>query len=121
MEDNVQSSWSLHGNKDICARYEILEWVGSRTYSNVYKGKRKEDDLIVALKELHYYQRYWREIEALWRLSGYPNVVRLYEWFWMENEDAILVLEFLPSDLYSVIKSVKNKGENGISEAKVKA
>ena len=39
----------------------------------------------------------------------------------MENEDAILVLEFLPSDLYSVIKSVKNKGENGIFEAEVKA
>ena len=97
MEDNVQSSWSLHGNKDICACYEILERVGSGTYLNMYKGQRKEDDLIVALKEVHYYQRSWRQIEALQRLSGYPNVVRLYEWFWMENEDVVLVLEFLPS------------------------
>lgn len=121
MEDNVQSSWSLHGNKDICARYEILERVGSGTFSDVYRGRRKEDGLIVALKEVHDYQSSWREIEALQRLSGYPNVVRLFEWFWRENEDAVLVLEFLPSDLYSVIKSAKNKGENGISEAEVKA
>ena len=75
----------------------------------------------MALKEVHYYQRSWREIEALQRLFGYPNVVRLYEWFWMENEDTVLVLEFLPSDLYYVIKYAKNKGENGISEAEVKA
>lgn len=121
MEDNVQSSWSLHGNKEICARYEILERVGSGTYSDVYRGRRKEDGLIVALKEVHDYQSSWREIEALQRLCGCPNVVRLYEWFWRENEDAVLVLEFLPSDLYSVIKSAKNKGENGIPEAEVKA
>ena len=75
----------------------------------------------MTLKEVNDYQSYWREIEALQRLSGYPNVVRLYEWFWMENEDTVLVLEFLPSDLYYVIKYAKNKGENGISEAKVKA
>ena len=121
MEDNVQSSWSLHDNKDVCVRYEILERVGSGTYLNVYKGQRKEDGLIVALKKFNDYQSSWRAIEVLQRLSGYPNVVRLYEWFWMENEDAVLVLEFLPSDLYSVINSAKNKGENGIFEAEVKA
>ena len=121
MEHNGQSSWSFHDNKEICARYEILERVGSKTYSDWYRGWRKEDDIIVALKEVHDYQSSWREIEALQRLCGCPNVVRLYDWFWRENEDVVLVLEFLPFDLYSVIKSTKNKGENGIPEAEVKA
>uniref|UniRef100_A0A0D6QX55 cyclin-dependent kinase n=1 Tax=Araucaria cunninghamii TaxID=56994 RepID=A0A0D6QX55_ARACU len=115
-------SWSLHGNKEICARYEILERVGSGAYSDVYRGRRKEDGLIVALKEIHDYQSSLREIEALERLTaaGCPNVVKLYEWFWREHEDAVLVLEFLPSDLYSVIRSAK-KEKRVLAEAEVKA
>ncbi|KAH9308151.1 hypothetical protein KI387_036062, partial [Taxus chinensis] len=123
MEDSdVQSSWSLHGNKDITSRYEILERVGSGTYSDVYRGRRKEDGLIVALKEIHDYQSSLREIEALQRLrlAGCPNVVWLYEWFWRVNEDAVLVLEFLRSDLYSVIRYAKKDGK-GIPEGQVKA
>eukprot|EP01018_Ginkgo_biloba_P021394 Gb_16100 [translate_table: standard] len=121
MPSNVQSSWSLHGNKEICARYEILERVGSGTYSDVYRARRKEDGLIVALKEVHDYQSSWREIDALQKLAGCPNIVSLYEWFWREHEDAVLVLEFLPSDLYSVIKTPKKNGEKGMAEAEVKA
>ncbi|GLJ52140.1 hypothetical protein SUGI_1109260 [Cryptomeria japonica] len=119
--DDVQSSWSLHGNRDITSRYEILERVGSGTYSDVYRGRRKEDGLIVALKEIHDYQSSLREIEALCRLrlTGSPNVVWLYEWFWREHEDAVLVLEFLQSDLYSVIRSAKKDGM-GIPEREVK-
>lgn len=118
--DLPNRSWSIHTRPEIIQKYEILERVGAGAYSDVYKGRRLSDDLIVALKEIHDYQSAFREIEALQVLQSSPNVVVLHEYFWSEDEDAVLVLEFLRTDLASLIKDAKRKWEDGISGGEIK-
>lgn len=124
MEQPLPKSWSIHTRPEIIAKYEILECVGSGAYSDVYKGRRLSDNLIVALKEVHDYQSAFREIEALQILQNSPNVVVLHEYFWREDEDAVLVLEFLRTDLATVIAESKKKreggGDRGISVGEIK-
>ena len=111
-------SWSIYGRPEITHRYSILERIGSGAYSDVYKARRISDGLIVALKEIHDYQSSLREIEALQILRSAPNVVDLIEYFWHDDEDAVLVLEFLGSDLESVIRHRKRGGGILVSEVK---
>uniref|UniRef100_A0A1D1YLF6 Cyclin-dependent kinase F-1 n=1 Tax=Anthurium amnicola TaxID=1678845 RepID=A0A1D1YLF6_9ARAE len=111
-------SWSIYGRSEITQRYEILERVGSGAYSDVYRGRRLSDGLAVALKEIHDYQSAFREIEALQILRHAPNVVALLEYFWQEDEDAVLVLEFLRTDLASVIREGKRDGGIPVGEVK---
>ncbi|XP_048133690.1 cyclin-dependent kinase F-1 [Rhodamnia argentea] len=113
MDPNPPKSWSIHTRQEIIAKYQILEHVGSGAYSDVYRGRRLSDGLTVALKEVHDYQSAFREIEALQILRGSPNVVLLHEYFWREDEDAVLVLEFLPSDLEAVIRDAKRERDGG--------
>ncbi|GER35070.1 cyclin-dependent kinase F-1 [Striga asiatica] len=113
-------SWSIHTRREITSKYEILERVGSGAYSDVYRAKRRSDSLVVALKEVHDYQSAFREIEALQTLQSCPNVVVLHEYFWADDEDAVLVLEYLPSDLASVIKAAKKEWDGGIGVGEVK-
>lgn len=110
MEQPVSKSWSIHTRREITSKYQILERVGSGAYADVYKARRLSDNLTVALKEVHDYQSSFREIEALQTLQNCPNVVVLHEYFWSEDEDAVLVLEYLPTDLASLIREAK-KGE----------
>ncbi|CAL9184611.1 unnamed protein product, partial [Musa hybrid cultivar] len=111
-------SWSIYGRGEIAQRYEILGRIGSGAYADVYRGRRRSDGLIVALKEIHDYRSSFREIEALQALRGSPNVVELIEYFWHEDEDAVLVLEFLPADLAAVIREAKRSGGIAIGEVK---
>ncbi|KAF5742980.1 cyclin-dependent kinase F-1 [Tripterygium wilfordii] len=111
-------SWSIHTRPEIIAKYEIQERVGSGAYSDVYRARRKSDNLEVALKEVHDYQSAFREIEALQILQGTPNVVVLHEYFWREDEDAVLVLEFLRTDLATVIREAKKGGGLPVGEVK---
>lgn len=113
-------SWSIHTRREITSKYEIHERVGSGAYSDVYKARRLSDSLIVALKEIHDYQSAYREIEALQTLQNCPNVIVLHEYFWSEDEDAVLVLEFLPADLEAVIKAAKKEWENGLTPGEIK-
>ncbi|RWW32555.1 hypothetical protein BHE74_00028056 [Ensete ventricosum] len=113
-------SWSIYGRGEIIQRYEILGRIGSGAYADVYRGRRRSDGLVVALKEIHDYRSSFREIEALQALRGVPNVVDLVEYFWHEDEeDAVLVLEFLPADLGAVIREAK-RGGAGIAVGEVK-
>ncbi|KAF5181944.1 Cyclin-dependent kinase [Thalictrum thalictroides] len=118
--DSPPRSWSIYNRKEITQTYEILQPIGSGTYSDVYKARRLSDNLIVALKEIHDYQSAYREIEALQILQDSPNVVNLIEYFWQENEDAVLVLEYLRTDLSFVIKEAKRNWENGITLGEIK-
>ncbi|KAG1335073.1 cyclin-dependent kinase F-1 [Cocos nucifera] len=111
-------SWSIYGRSEITERYEILERIGSGAYADVYRGHRRSDGIVVALKEIHDYQSSFREIEALQTLRDSLNVVDLLEYFWQEDEDAVLVLEFLPTDLASVIRDAKRGG--GLAPGEVK-
>lgn len=121
MDPNPPKSWSIHTRQEIIAKYQILERVGSGAYSDVYRGRRLSDGLIVALKEVHDYQSAFREIEALQILQNCsPNVVTLHEYFWRDDEDAVLVLEFLRTDLASVIREAKKSGEGSLSVGEIK-
>ncbi|KAL8040587.1 hypothetical protein ABFX02_10G108300 [Erythranthe guttata] len=102
-------SWSIYSRSEITSKYEILGRVGSGAYSDVYKARRRSDSVMVALKEVHDYQSAFREIEALETLKNSPNIVVLHEYFWSEDEGAVLVLEYLPTDLAAVVKSAANK------------
>ncbi|KAK4754980.1 hypothetical protein SAY87_008737 [Trapa incisa] len=95
MDPSPPKSWSIHTRQEIIASYQILERVGTGAYSDVYRGRRLSDGLIVAIKEVHDYQSAFREIEALQMLQdASPNVVALHEYFWLEDEDedAVLIL-----------------------------
>lgn len=121
MESPTSSkSWSIYGRKEISAKYEIKERIGSGAYSDVYRALRRSDGCTVALKEIHDYQSSFREIEALQTLQNCPNVVVLHEYFWREDEDAVLVLEYLRTDLASVIKEGKKNSTAGISSGEIK-
>ncbi|KAH6818243.1 CDK-activating kinase 1AT [Perilla frutescens var. frutescens] len=113
-------SWSIHTRREITIKYEILERVGAGAYSDVYKARRRSDSATVALKEVHDYQSAFREIEALQTLQNCPNVVFLHEYFWSEDEDAVLVLEYLPTDLAAVVKSAKKDWDGGLTAGEVK-
>ena len=95
---------------DLTSKEQSLDHVGSGAYSDVYRARRLSDNLTVALKEVHDYQSAVREIEALQTLQNCPNVVVLHEYFSAEDEDAVLVLEYLPTDLSDVIREAK-RGE----------
>ncbi|KAI4350837.1 hypothetical protein L6164_005247 [Bauhinia variegata] len=117
--DPPPKSWSIHTRAEIIAKYQVMERIGSGAYSDVYRGRRLSDNLIVALKEIHDYQSAFREIEALQILQSSPNVVVLHEYFFREDEDAVLVLEYLRTDLSTVIKDAKKEG-NGLTVGEIK-
>ncbi|XP_020097852.1 cyclin-dependent kinase F-1 [Ananas comosus] len=106
-------SWSIYGRAEIAERYEVLGRIGSGAYADVYRGRRRSDGLAVALKEVHDAQSALREIDALRALRGVPNVVPLLDHFWRDDgdDDAVLVLELLPSDLAAVIGAARRSGE----------
>ncbi|KAI7987391.1 Cyclin-dependent kinase F-1 [Camellia lanceoleosa] len=49
-----------------------------------------------------------------------PNVIALLDYFWREDEDAVLVLEFLPTDLASLINDAKRAWDGGITVREIK-
>lgn len=120
MESPPCKSWSIYTRKQITSKYEIFERVGSGAYSDVYRARRRSDSVIVALKEIHDNQSSLREIEALQTLRNCPNVVVLHEFFWGDDEDAVLVLEYLPADLGDVIRAAKKNWENGLAVGEIK-
>ncbi|KAJ3692242.1 hypothetical protein LUZ60_012592 [Juncus effusus] len=113
-------SWSIHDRASITSKYAVLRRIGSGAYADVYRGRRLSDGLPVALKEIHDHQSALREIEALRLLQGASNVISMVEYFWEEDfeEDAVVVLELLESDLETVIKARRGGGGIGEGEAK---
>ncbi|XP_022157582.1 cyclin-dependent kinase F-1 [Momordica charantia] len=118
MDSPPAKCWSIHTRPEIIQKYQILERVGSGAYSDVHRARRLSDGVIVALKEIHDYQSAFREIEALQILQGLPNIVVLHEYFWREDEDAVLVLEFLKTDLATVIAEAKKRGSGGVDSGR---
>ncbi|CAJ1951741.1 unnamed protein product [Sphenostylis stenocarpa] len=112
--DPPPKSCSIHTRSEITTKYEVIGRVGSGAYADVYHARRRSDGAVVALKEVHDSQSASREIEALRVLKGSQNVVVLHEFFWREDENAVLVLEFLGTDLATVI------GEGGFGVGEVK-
>ncbi|KAG1330425.1 Cyclin-dependent kinase F-1 [Cocos nucifera] len=111
-------SWSIYGRSEITQRYEILERIGYGAYADVYRARRRSDGVVVALKEVHDHDSSFREIDALQILQDAPHVVDLLEYFWQDDKDAVLVLEFVPTDLASVICDAKRGGGIAVGEVK---
>ncbi|MBA0744789.1 hypothetical protein Gogos_007399 [Gossypium gossypioides] len=105
MEHPLPKSWSIHTRPEIIAKYVIMERVGSGTYADFYRARR--------------FRHVCRKIEALQLLQNCPNIVVMHEYFWREDEDAVLVLEFLRTDLAAVIEEAKKK-ESGVPVGEVK-
>ncbi|GJS57897.1 cyclin-dependent kinase F-1 [Tanacetum coccineum] len=80
---------------EITSKYTIHYLIGSGTYSDIYKATRISDNLPAALKDVHHLQSAFREIESLQTLNHSPNVVVLLEYFSSDDEDVVLVLEYL--------------------------
>jgi len=112
------SDWSfaggMKGNPELFSRYDVLERIGEGTFGEVYKGRRKVDGLIVAMKETRDPQCSSRELEALMVLA-HPNVVKLIEYF-LQGPNLVLVLEYLPTDLAQVIQ----ESERPLRESEIK-
>ncbi len=112
------SDWSfaggMKGNPELFSRYDVLERIGEGTFGEVYKGRRKVDGLIVAMKETRDPQCSSRELEALMVLA-HPNVVKLIEYF-VQGPNLVLVLEYLPTDLAQVIQ----ESERPLRESEIK-
>ncbi|KAK2397783.1 cyclin-dependent kinase F-1 [Trifolium repens] len=111
--DPPATSWSIHTRPEITTKYEILNHIGSGSYADVYRGRRLSDGTTVALKEVHDHQSASREIDALKILRGSENVVFMHEFFWREDEDGVIVLEFLRTDLAAVIRGAGSEKIDG--------
>ncbi|OEL15746.1 Cyclin-dependent kinase F-1 [Dichanthelium oligosanthes] len=117
-------SWSIHGRADVTSRYEVLGRAGSGAYADVYRGRRRSDGANVALKEVHDAVSARREAEALLAVSPSPHVVALLDHFpGGDCDDDVLVLEWLPLDLASVVRDARRRaagGGGGIPAAQLK-
>lgn len=94
--------------------YERTEKIGEGTYGEVYKGRKKKTNQIVALKKIRLENEdegvpstAIREISVLKELE-HPNVVTLMEVIF-DNSKLYLVFEFLSMDLRKWLESLPEK------------
>ena len=94
--------------------YERTEKIGEGTYGEVYKGRKKKTNQIVALKKIRLENEdegvpstAIREISVLKELE-HPNVVTLMEVIF-DNNKLYLVFEFLSMDLRKWLESLPEK------------
>lgn len=72
-------NWELpHASPE---NYEILDWIGTGKYSDVFTAIKYPENIIVAIKVLKpvRMQKYNREAKILLDLKDGPNIVKLYE------------------------------------------
>ena len=96
--------------------YVVLEQIGEGSYVSVWRAESYGTQEIFAIKKMHLDQEGYSEIDittrreiSLLRLLSHPNVVQLKEVLEMGSQDFRLVLEFLPTDLFQVLKTLKAK------------
>ena len=89
-------------------RYQILEYIGSGGFANVYRARDPDLDRDIALKVLHphvvasdpaFLQRFLREAKLAASIN-HPNVVTIHE-VGQENNAHFISMEYLPATLAS--------------------
>lgn len=101
--------------------YSLISILGSGSYGTVYKAVDLTTNEVVAVKRLK--QKYHSmkeclqlvEVKSLRKLNGHPNIVKLKELIY-ENNEAFFVFEYMDTNLFDLIK---NKQER-FSEAEVR-
>jgi serine/threonine-protein kinase len=103
--DSVRSE-SVNGQPDAVRRaggYDLLEAIGSGGMSHVYRARHGRTGEIVAAKVLHIddvapdVERRLRREPELHQGIGHDNIVRLIEWFRVEDE-FFLIMEFVAGE-----------------------
>eukprot|EP00939_MAST-03C_sp_MAST-3C-sp1_P004070 g4070.t1 len=100
--------------------YVKVREIGRGTYGTVYLGKRRTDDQVVAIKEVHKsrllnVQSLRIEIEVMKKLKGHPNVLNLYDYY--ESPMLMgLVLELCEGG--EIFDAITERGRLAESEAK---
>lgn len=80
--------------------YELLELIGSGGMSQVYRARRVEDGLIVALKAIRIedidadYERRLRREPEVQQGAGHRNIVGILDWF-REHDTFYVVMEYV--------------------------
>lgn len=97
------------GQRLIGGRYALLDKIGEGGLGTVWRAQDRTTNRLVAIKELTlsmamldsqlevYEQRIRREVQALVRLSGHPNIVAILDQLW-EAGHAWLVMEHVPGE-----------------------
>lgn len=90
-------------------KFELQRRIGSGSYAAVWRGKRRADGRIVAIKQLLEEVPTWDatkalpEVAHLSKLRSHPNVIRLYEVVRVRTE-VFLVFENCDGSLYDVMQ-----------------
>lgn len=120
--------------------YEIVDWVGSGKYSDVFTAYRTSDDEMVAIKVLKPVraQKYAREAKILECLRGGPNIVQLHDivqnprngqysfvFEYVPEIDSIALLQQMKPDeycfyLYQLMRALQFAHSRGIMHRDVK-
>ena len=100
-------------------KYKIIETIGDGTYGIVYKGINTETNEYVAIKKMKKKYTDWeecislKEVQALISLK-HSNIVTLNELI-LENEELIMIFEFIGVNLFEYAKNI-----NEIPEYKIR-
>jgi len=99
-------------DKHVLRKYDITQKLGKGAYAVVFKGTKKKNGEVVAIKKIFDAfqnatdaQRTFREIMYLQAL-GHENIIRLSNTLKAENDkDIYLVFDFMETDLHAVIRA----------------
>eukprot|EP00435_Cladocopium_sp_Y103_P051573 s1501_g16.t1 len=99
----------------LCGNYLVIEEVGRGVYGAVSRAEHVQTGHVVAIKKLHFEADNWadgvpahvlREVSLL-KSFQHKNVVRLLDVLDIGPMDLRLVFEYLPRDLFSLLKELK--------------
>lgn len=101
----------------LCGNYLVIEEVGRGVYGAVSRAEHVQTGHVVAIKKLHFEADNWadgvpahvlREVSLL-KSFQHKNVVRLLDVLDVGPTDLRLVFEYLPRDLFSLLKELKEQ------------
>lgn len=107
-------------------KYEIIEFIGDGSFGNVFWGRERATQELVAIKKMKTPFKTWEdamsmpEVKCLVQLQ-HPNIVKLKEVLRSSHsKELYLVFDLLSTDLHELIKK-RRKSENAFKEQEIKA